>query len=63
MDVVAAQRQSPRKRAPVRNGYKKTTITVPSTTFKAFERHLKQNPGLSMSAFLTEAGEHLLESK
>ena len=60
---MAAPRQAPRKRAAVRNGYKKTTITIPSKTFKTFERHLRRNPGLSMSAFLTDAGEHLLEAK
>ena len=60
---MAVQRQSPRKRAAVRNGYKKTTITIPSKSFKAFEKHLKKNPGLSMSAFLTDAGVYLLESE
>ncbi|KKL77129.1 hypothetical protein LCGC14_2037950 [marine sediment metagenome] len=54
---MAGKRTTPRKRAPVKNGYKKTTITIPSSTHRRFEKHLKSNPGLSMSAFLTDAGE------
>jgi hypothetical protein len=59
--MAPGKRPSPRKRAPVKNGYKKTTITIPSKTYRAFEKHLRQNPGLSMSAFLTDAGETALE--
>lgn len=56
-----ATRPAPRKRAPVKNGYKKTTITIPHKVFRSFEKHLRENPGLSMSAFLTEAGSQFLD--
>lgn len=55
-------KQAPRKRASVKNGYKKTTITVPMTVHKQFQAYIKKNPGLSMSAFLTEAGQYFLEN-
>ena len=55
MELVA--KAAPRRRAPVKSGYRKTTITIPASTHKKFQAFLKKNPGLSMSAFLTTAGE------
>ena len=53
-------KQTPRKRATVKNGYKRTTITIPTTVHRTFAAHLKKNPGLSMSEFLTQAGKNFL---
>jgi len=57
---VTEKKQTPRRRAGVKNGYKKTTITIPHSAHRKFAGWLKKNPGLSMSAFLTEAGEKFL---
>lgn len=48
-----------RNRAPIDGGYTRKTVSLPSSLVKRIEDQLK--PGETISAFLTVAGEDLLQ--
>lgn len=50
-----------RLRGSIKGGYVRKTISLPSTLAKKIEDHLKSQPGMTISAFLTVAGENLVE--
>jgi hypothetical protein len=45
-----------RNRAQVKGGYRRVTVSVPNDVYASFEKYCEENPGLTMSAFLTDAG-------
>lgn len=46
----------PRYRARVRGGgYRRTTVSLPDELFKRVGEHIKTRPGLTVSAFVSEA--------
>jgi hypothetical protein len=46
-----------RNRAPIDGGYARKTISLPTELVTRIEAHLKETPGLTMSAFMSFAGE------
>lgn len=50
-----------RSRAPVDGGYVRKTVSLPSGQFGKVEAYLKKSPGLTLSAFVTDAIDRELE--
>ena len=52
-----------RSRAQVAGGYSRKTVSLPSTLVADIEKHLADQPGLTMSAFVTMASEDYLKKQ
>lgn len=50
-----------RSRASIEGGYSRKTISLPSELVERIEEYLQESPGLTMSAFMTEAAEKRLD--
>lgn len=46
-----------RNRAPIDGGYVRKTVSLPAELVERIENHLSDTPGLTLSAFISEAGE------
>ena len=49
-----------RYRAPIKGGYVRTTITIPTDVDKSMRVYLKKKAGKTISAFITESIEKVL---
>ena len=49
-----------RVRAPIKGGYTRKTLSLPADLVDEIESKLEETPGLTMSAFMTEAANKLL---
>jgi len=50
-----------RTRGPVRGGYVRKTVSLPSRLATDLEKHLRKNEGLTMSALVTAAAEEYMK--
>lgn len=50
-----------RARASVNGGYTRKTVSLPSSLVKQIDAFLAKHPGVSFSAFMSDAGEALLK--
>lgn len=50
-----------RNRAPVNGGYVRKTISMPAELFKRIETYLGKTPGLTLSAFMSDAGDEKIK--
>lgn len=46
-----------RNRAPIEGGYVRTTISLPAELAQRIKAHLAETPGLTMSSFMSTAGD------
>jgi len=46
-----------RNRAPINGGYVRKTVSLPAELVERIEVHLSDSPGLTLSAFISVAGE------
>jgi hypothetical protein len=52
-----------RSRAKIAGGYARKTVSLPTELVVDIDKYLAKNPGLTMSAFMTSAGEELLKKR
>jgi hypothetical protein len=45
-----------RNRAPINGGYVRKTVSLPAELVKRIDGHLETIPGLTLSAFISDAG-------
>lgn len=46
-----------RNRAPIDGGYVRKTVSLPAELVKRIDDHLDKTPGLTLSAFISNAGD------
>jgi hypothetical protein len=49
-----------RSRAPIKGGYTRKTLSLPTDLVEEIEGKLEETPGLTMSAFMTDAADRVL---